>query len=153
MWRLVFSPHSIKNNIQRKQLYWTNFAKAHYKSIACASYKFQASKSKIGNCLQSNAAGKRCDECQAGTFGLQEEQAEGCVPCFCFNRTTQCREAVATWTQVRTPRPRTLSVNYDNTTGTENAFPVNTQEVCYINVSSKSTLSLCIGHVFGYRWN
>lgn len=103
--------------------------------------------------MQSNAAGKRCDECQAGTFGLQEEQAEGCVPCFCFNRTTQCREAVATWTQVRTPRPRTLSVNYDNTTGTENAFPVNTQEVCYINVSSKSTLSLCIAHVFGYRWN
>ncbi|XP_054282487.1 laminin subunit alpha-1 [Macrosteles quadrilineatus] len=89
-----------------------------------------------GQCpCKANAAGKKCDECKIGTFGLQEEQQDGCVQCFCFNRTTRCREAAATWTQVRTPRPRTLTVTYDNTTGTENAFPVNTQEVCYINLA------------------
>lgn len=84
---------------------------------------------------QVNAAGLRCDECKVGTFGLQEEQPDGCVQCFCFNRTTSCKEALTAWTQVRTARPRSLIVNYDNITGTDNAFPVNTQEVCYINVS------------------
>ncbi|XP_046676227.1 laminin subunit alpha-1 isoform X3 [Homalodisca vitripennis] len=89
-----------------------------------------------GQCpCKSNAAGRKCGECKAGTFGLMEEQPDGCVQCFCFNRTTQCREAESTWTQVRTPRPRALSIIYDNITGTENAFPVNTQEVCYINLA------------------
>lgn len=34
------------------------------------------------------------------------------------------------------PRPRTLTINYDNDTDVEDTFPVNTQEICYINVSS-----------------
>lgn len=77
--------------------------------------------------------------CKDGTFGLQAELSEGCMQCFCFGRTAKCTEAGLTWTQIRISHPRTLTIIYDNNTTqfgpASNIYPVNTQEICYINVS------------------
>lgn len=102
------------------------------------------------NCFltfQANVMGQHCDQCKNGTFGLHPEQPDGCINCFCFGRTTLCTEAGLTWSQLRTTRPRTLNINYDNTSSVDTNFPVNTQEVCYINVSHLLKIEVIL--VFG----
>lgn len=39
------------------------------------------------------------------------DNPKGCTECFCFGRTTSCRQAGLSWGQRRLPRPRTLYVN------------------------------------------
>lgn len=97
--------------------------------------------------FQANVVGKRCNECRNGTFGLNADQPDGCLHCFCFGRTTHCTEAGLTWSQIRMPRPRTLTINYDNDTDVADAFPVNTQEICYINVSIKLFVLYLSAHI------
>lgn len=59
--------------------------------------------------------------------------------CFCFGRSSLCSEKGLTWGRLTQFRPRTLSVQYESTNpqfrpGAQ-LFPVNTKEICYINVS------------------
>jgi hypothetical protein len=90
--------------------------------------------------LQANALGKQCNRCKPGTFGLQPENPDGCTQCFCFGRTTSCTQAGLTVSQIMmAPAVRTLTVEYDSNTsqlqpGT-NIYPVNVQQICYVNVS------------------
>lgn len=85
---------------------------------------------------KSHAIGKQCDKCRDGSFGLSREDPHGCTPCFCFGRSTNCTSAGLVWSQIRLARSRTLTVRYDNDTSSflTNTYPVNTQEICYINV-------------------
>lgn len=40
--------------------------------------------------MQTNVEGINCDKCREGTFGLAEDNTEGCVECFCSGVTSQC---------------------------------------------------------------
>jgi hypothetical protein len=97
--------------------------------------------------LQANASGKQCNRCKPGTFGLQPDNPDGCTQCFCFGRTTSCTQAGLTVSQIMmAPAVRTLTVEYDSNTpqfqpGT-NIYPVNVQEICYVNVSVTTIQSM-----------
>ncbi|XP_061943056.1 laminin subunit alpha lam-3 isoform X4 [Apis cerana] len=65
-----------------------------------------------GQCpCKEYAVGRQCDRCKEGTFGLALDNPKGCTECFCFGRTTSCRQAGLSWGQRRLTRPRTLYVN------------------------------------------
>ncbi|XP_015607311.1 laminin subunit alpha-1 [Cephus cinctus] len=65
-----------------------------------------------GQCpCKENTVGKQCNKCREGTFGLAEENAKGCIECFCFGRSTLCQEAGLSWGQRRLPKPRILYVS------------------------------------------
>ena len=44
--------------------------------------------------------GQKCRSCKAGTFSLQEDNAKGCTECFCFGRSSNCRQANMKWSQL-----------------------------------------------------
>lgn len=93
-----------------------------------------------GQCsCKPNVAGLRCDACRHGTFGLRADDPDGCQACFCFGRSSLCTEEGLTWGRVTQLRPRALIVEYESQNpqfrpGAQ-LFPVNTKEICYINVS------------------
>lgn len=35
--------------------------------------------------------GRTCDRCKRSFFNLQSDEPEGCVPCFCFGLTNDCK--------------------------------------------------------------
>ena len=35
--------------------------------------------------------GRTCDKCKRSFFNLQSDEPEGCVPCFCFGLTNDCK--------------------------------------------------------------
>ncbi|KAF5307738.1 hypothetical protein FQR65_LT06609 [Abscondita terminalis] len=58
-----------------------------------------------GSCAcKPNVFGKRCDQCQEGTFGLHLDNPDGCTQCFCFGRSSKCTESGLTWGQIRSKR-------------------------------------------------
>ncbi|XP_030745032.1 basement membrane-specific heparan sulfate proteoglycan core protein isoform X3 [Sitophilus oryzae] len=42
---------------------------------------------------KSNVEGRNCDRCKNGTFGLSEENIEGCEFCFCSGESSECTES------------------------------------------------------------
>ncbi|XP_014250027.1 laminin subunit alpha-1 isoform X2 [Cimex lectularius] len=90
-----------------------------------------------GQCpCKDNVFGLQCNQCKDGTFGLREDNPEGCTECFCFGRSAKCRDAGLIWGSIRMNRPRILMVNYDNQTSPNNVIiPVDTKEICYINLA------------------
>lgn len=104
-----------------------------------------------GQCpCKANASGKQCNRCTPGTFGLQPENPDGCTQCFCFGRTTSCTQAGLTVSQIMmAPAVRTLTVEYDSNTsqlqpGT-NIYPVNVQQICYVNLAMPGTGEVSLG--------
>lgn len=41
--------------------------------------------------FQANVEGKRCNKCRAFFFNLDSNNPDGCMPCFCFGVTSQCK--------------------------------------------------------------
>lgn len=82
-----------------------------------------------------NVQGVKCDDCRPGTFGLQTDNPNGCTACFCFGRSASCTQAGLSWSQIRSSRPRSVSIEYDPSPPFQNTLPIDTQEICYINVS------------------
>ncbi len=83
--------------------------------------------------------GKKCDQCREGTFGLHADSLSGCTTCFCFNRSAQCTEAGLMWSHIKLRPDRLFMVHYNisNNASDFNSpdnLPVNTQEICFINV-------------------
>ncbi|KAG7199623.1 hypothetical protein KM043_014226 [Ampulex compressa] len=65
-----------------------------------------------GQCpCKEYAIGRQCNLCKEGTFGLAVENPKGCTECFCFGRTTSCRQSGLGWGQRRLTYPRTLYIN------------------------------------------
>ncbi|XP_017778098.1 PREDICTED: laminin subunit alpha-1-like, partial [Nicrophorus vespilloides] len=65
-----------------------------------------------GSCpCKANVGGKLCNRCNNGTFGLHEENPDGCTKCFCFGRSSSCDEAGFTWRKIRGEN-RTLTVDF-----------------------------------------
>ncbi|XP_044750495.1 laminin subunit alpha-1 [Coccinella septempunctata] len=48
--------------------------------------------------------GKKCNECKHGTFGLDKNNPQGCIKCFCFGRSNTCTALDYTWDQLHTDR-------------------------------------------------
>ncbi|KAL2099883.1 hypothetical protein ACEWY4_004277 [Coilia grayii] len=47
-----------------------------------------------GHChCKPNVEGHNCDRCRPGTFNLQEENPEGCQPCFCYGHSLSCQSS------------------------------------------------------------
>lgn len=84
---------------------------------------------------KANVEGKKCDVCKKGTFGLQVDNPNGCTACFCFGRSASCTQAGLHWSQIKSYRPRFVSIEYDPSPPFKNTLPIDTQEICYINVS------------------
>ncbi|KAK6016817.1 laminin EGF-like protein [Ostertagia ostertagi] len=43
---------------------------------------------------KENVAGPSCDTCKSGTFHLSADNPKGCINCFCFGTTDQCRSSM-----------------------------------------------------------
>ncbi|EYC06964.1 hypothetical protein Y032_0073g800 [Ancylostoma ceylanicum] len=43
---------------------------------------------------KENVAGRECDTCKPGTFDLSAGNPKGCINCFCFGTTDQCRSSM-----------------------------------------------------------
>ena len=50
--------------------------------------------------LQLNVRGDTCDTCKPGSFNLQEDNLDGCTPCFCNGVSDSCQSAMLNKTQV-----------------------------------------------------
>ncbi|XP_065577471.1 laminin subunit alpha lam-3-like isoform X2 [Artemia franciscana] len=69
-----------------------------------------------GTCpCKVNTVGRKCSQCLDGTFGLSEENPDGCTSCFCFGRTQSCIQAQFTWSQLLEPGERRLTVDSGET--------------------------------------
>jgi len=44
--------------------------------------------------------GRGCDQCEEGSFNLQQENPDGCTDCFCFGKTARCISTDLTWTKI-----------------------------------------------------
>uniref|UniRef100_A0A1I7XHB3 Laminin EGF-like domain-containing protein n=1 Tax=Heterorhabditis bacteriophora TaxID=37862 RepID=A0A1I7XHB3_HETBA len=44
-------------------------------------------------CQKDNVGGTSCEICKAGTFDLSSDNQQGCIECFCFGTTDQCRSS------------------------------------------------------------
>lgn len=84
-----------------------------------------------------NVIGKKCDTCKSGTFGIQAENPNGCTACFCFGRSASCTQAGLHWSQIRAGRSRSVVIEYDPSSPFKNTLPIDSQQICYINVSTR----------------
>lgn len=50
--------------------------------------------------LQNNVEGPKCDQCRYGSFGLSENNVEGCHKCFCSGVTDDCQSSNLYVTQI-----------------------------------------------------
>ena len=64
--------------------------------------------------FQPLAEGRKCASCKLGSFGLSSENPEGCFQCFCFGRSSSCRQGTHSWTQVVMPGERLLAIGRGN---------------------------------------
>ena len=96
-----------------------------------------------GKCqCKANVIGQKCDSCKNGTFGIQEDNPNGCTACFCFGRTASCTQSGLHWSQIRAGRSRTVKIEYDPSSPFKNSLPIDSQQICYINVSIRNTCHL-----------
>ena len=63
--------------------------------------------------FQENVVGAQCQQCDAGTFYLEERNSKGCTSCFCFGQSTQCYESRMRRTEV-VPQPSISVHSYFN---------------------------------------
>jgi laminin alpha 1/2 len=69
-----------------------------------------------GACMcKAHVEGKKCASCIPGTFGLSQEDPEGCTRCFCFGRTDNCHQADYVWKQISNHATRKLTITRGNT--------------------------------------
>ncbi|XP_021959945.2 laminin subunit alpha-1 isoform X2 [Folsomia candida] len=60
-----------------------------------------------GQChCKDNVIGAKCDRCRDGTYGLEPENPDGCMECFCFHRTTKCSHGYFKWQRLALPSDR-----------------------------------------------
>lgn len=67
---------------------------------------------------KANCEGARCDRCREGSFGLMEQNPQGCLTCFCSGVTRECNSAKLYRSQITmqiidTQHGFTLSERYD----------------------------------------
>ncbi|KAJ3653214.1 hypothetical protein Zmor_012478 [Zophobas morio] len=55
-----------------------------------------------------NVEGWNCDKCKKGTFGIDADHPQGCISCFCSNRSTTCSASNRAWNQIRTTNVRKI---------------------------------------------
>lgn len=64
-----------------------------------------------GQCpCRALVTGRKCDQCRQATFGLNARNAAGCLRCFCFGRSQDCKQSDMTWGLIRSYGARNLSV-------------------------------------------
>lgn len=58
--------------------------------------------STTGQCqCKLNSMGANCDRCKTGYYALEDNNPEGCMQCFCFQRTNKCSQGYFKWQRVR----------------------------------------------------
>lgn len=66
-----------------------------------------------GNCrCKVNVEGESCDQCRIGTFGLDQENPDGCTSCYCSGVTRDCVET-PNYNRIAIPAP-IIGENYGN---------------------------------------
>ncbi|KAL7642435.1 UNVERIFIED_CONTAM: hypothetical protein RMT77_006996 [Armadillidium vulgare] len=103
-----------------------------------------------GQCqCKANVRGIMCNKCARGTFGLSNENVEGCFSCFCFRKGSVCKQAALTWSQLLHFGVRRLQVEIRSSISSSISSPStasdvktqiiihpwNTREICYINLA------------------
>lgn len=68
-----------------------------------------------GQCAcKTFVSGLKCDACLPSTFGLSRKNPDGCSKCFCFDRSSDCKQSDLSWGIIRAADIRCLSVEYQN---------------------------------------
>ncbi|KAH0951656.1 hypothetical protein HN011_011263, partial [Eciton burchellii] len=56
-----------------------------------------------GDCLcKANVIGEFCDRCKPGYFALTKDNLDGCMPCYCFDKTDRCTTARLSYSTIST---------------------------------------------------
>jgi len=56
------------------------------------------------NCrCKENVEGRSCNNCKPGTFGLDPDEEQGCLKCYCSGVTDECSDARLFWSTLRVP--------------------------------------------------
>ncbi|XP_054719082.1 laminin subunit alpha-1-like [Uloborus diversus] len=78
-----------------------------------------------GQCpCKENVEGSKCNVCKPGTFGLTVDNPKGCYECFCFQRSSSCKQAEMVWSKITSPA-REVQFELGNTPlASKHGFPL-----------------------------
>ncbi|ODM90707.1 Laminin subunit alpha-1 [Orchesella cincta] len=94
--------------------------------------------SPTGQCVcKENVMGSKCDRCKPGHYGLELNNTEGCMECFCFQRTNKCSQGYFKWQRLGLLSSQNLMVVRTPGATTYLYVQFVGEDRCYVNVDSR----------------